>query len=210
LSDTPPIRIFRTRRLLDTPFIRVDENRISYRRPDGSFSPEQTRLNVDRGNAVAAILFDPATKHLHLVRQFRFSTYDFADEPDPANGWTLEVVAGGVKPGEALRDCLRREVMEETGFSIDSEIEMIGSFFLSPGASSERLFLFYAEVSEGRRATPKKDMTYGVDDEEISTVAMTVPEFLAAIDRMEIRDAKTIAAGEWLRRRSSKVSAPSP
>lgn len=200
MAEAPPIRIFRAKRLLETPFIRVDEHKVSYRRPDGSWSPAQTRLNVDRGNSVAAILFDPKTERLHLVRQFRFSTYDFAEEPDPENGWMLELIAGAVGEGETLRDCIAREVKEETGFDLAGRVELIGSFYLSPGASSERLFLFYAEVSEAHRSPPGATSGYGTDDEEIATVAMTVPEFLTAIERMEIHDAKTVAAGEWLRR----------
>jgi nudix-type nucleoside diphosphatase (YffH/AdpP family) len=200
MTDKLPIRIFRTRRLLDTPFIKVDEHRISYRRDNDDWSPPQIRLNVERGNSVAAILFEPASELLHFVRQFRFSTYDFGDEPNPANGWMVELIAGSVKPGEPLRDCVIREVKEETGFDIDAP-QMIGSFYLTPGASSERLYLFYAEVSEQRRSRPEQSSSYGVEDEEIVTLTMTVAEFLTRIERMEICDAKTVAAGEWLRRK---------
>jgi ADP-ribose pyrophosphatase len=200
MTDKLPLRIFRTQRLLDTKLIKVDEYSISYRRENGEWSPRQTRLNVDRGNAVAAILFEPATELLHFVRQFRFSTYDFLDEPDTENGWMLEIVAGTTEPGEALRDGIIREAQEETGFVISAP-QMIGSFFLTPGASSERLFLFYAEVSAENRSGPLRPSSYGIDDEDISTVTMTIAEFLAHIERMEICDAKTIVAGEWLRRR---------
>jgi nudix-type nucleoside diphosphatase (YffH/AdpP family) len=198
-SKPPPIRIFRTRRLLDTEFIRVDEHRLSYRLANGEWSPLETRLSVDRGNSVAAILFEPETRLLHFVRQFRYATYDFSSEPDPENGWLIELVAGGVKPGEPLRAAIEREVKEETGFEI-AEPRLIGSFYLSPGAYSERLYLFYAEVTSARRATPQRNGSYGVDGEDINTVSMTLSDFLARVERLEIQDAKTIAAAEWLRR----------
>jgi ADP-ribose pyrophosphatase len=200
--DKLPVQVFSARRLFDTPFMRIDESRLSYRRRNGAWSEAITRLNVDRGDSVAAILHDPALGRLYFTWQFRFSTYDFGDEPDPANGWLLELVAGSVKPGEPLRDSIAREVMEETGFVI-GRLEMIGSFYLTPGASSERLYLFYAEVSEANRAPAEPghdDGTFGVEDEQIEVVSMTVPEFLACVESLRIADAKTIAAAEWLRR----------
>jgi nudix-type nucleoside diphosphatase (YffH/AdpP family) len=195
------LRIEGAVRLIGTPFIRVDEYRLRYRRDSGEWTEPLTRINIDRGNGVAALLFDPARGVLHFVRQFRFSTYDPAREPDPDNGWLIELVAGTVEKDEPPREAIIREAREETGFEIAAP-EPIGCFYSSPGALSERVFLFYAEVSEARRAHPAKGAAgYGVEDEEIETVGMTVAEFLTRIEKMEICDAKTIAAGEWLRRK---------
>jgi ADP-ribose pyrophosphatase len=196
--------------MLDAGFLRVDKTRLEYRRPDGEWSSPQDRLNVDRGDSVAAILHEPATQTLHFVKQFRFSTYRLEDEPHPENGWLLELIAGAVEPQETIREAMRREVVEETGFKQILACDLIGSFYLTPGASSERLYLFYVAVGvEGRvRGQIAPDgITYrGADDEQIETVEMSVDAFLDKVARMEIADAKTVAAAEYIRRNRQTFS----
>src|SRR5581483_718293 len=44
-----------------------------------------------------------------------------------ADGSTLRVPAGGVNPGEGLREAANREVLEETGVVLDSELALLGT-----------------------------------------------------------------------------------
>ena len=199
------VQILKAKRLLDTGFLRVDSSEIKYRLPDGALSDPQMRLNVDRGNAVAAILHERSNNTLHFVRQFRFSTYDESDEPSPDNGWILELIAGVVQTTERRDEAIKREIQEETGFKKVDACELIGSFFLTPGASSERLFLFYVAVDPAGRdpgkVLPDGAELRGADDEQIVTVTMTPEQFLAEVVAMRITDAKTVAAAEYVRRR---------
>lgn len=195
----PEVELIESRCLLKAKAVQVEEHEFRYRRKDGHWSDVMTRNTVSRGDASAVILLEPATGRLHFVRQFRFPAYD-PNRPGTESGWLIELVAGMVDPGETPEQCIIREVEEETGFVIE-EPRLIGQFFLSPAASRERAFLFYAEVSAERRkpqeGTPGH---YGTGDEDIETLSMSVAEFLQRVERMEITDAKTLAGAEYLRR----------
>lgn len=202
-TSAPAVRIRGYTRLLDyRGFLRVDEYKVSYWQPrTRGWKDIASHVTVDRRHSVAAILHDPSDDMFHFVRQFRFSTYDVDDPLNPQNGWLVELVAGAMRDNETNRECLIREVAEETGFQIEDPV-LVGSFFLTPGASSERLFLFFAQVSEARRAPPQnRSGTYGIEGEEIELVRLSLDAFLGAVERLEVADAKTIVAAEYLRRR---------
>jgi ADP-ribose pyrophosphatase len=188
---------------LDLGFLRVSRSEFTYTLPTGA-EREQMRLVVDRGNAVAALLHEPARGLLHFVKQFRFPTYNEADEPAAENGWLLELIAGVVSPNETAAEAITREVEEETGIRRLVALEMIGSFYLTPGASNERLFLYYAQVETDGFSGAKSGL--GVDDEWIEVISMTPKAFLEKVEAMLIYDAKTIAAAEFVRRRPDLFS----
>ena len=196
------VELIESRCLLKTRAVQVEEHQFRYRRQDGIWSEVTTRNTISRGDAATVILFEPATGRLHFVRQFRFPAYD-PNRPDTDNGWLIEFVAGMVDPGETPEQCIIREVEEETGFVIEKP-RLIGQFFLSPAASRERAYLFYAEVFAERRKPPSAARGtlghYGTSDEDIETLSMSVAEFLQRVERMEITDAKTLAGAEYLRR----------
>jgi nudix-type nucleoside diphosphatase (YffH/AdpP family) len=194
------VELLESRCLLKSAAVQVEEHHFRYKRRDGEWSPVMTRNTVSRGDAAAVILFERGPDRLHFVRQFRYPAYDPADPRD--DGWLIELVAGMVDPGETPEDCIIREVAEETGFVIEAP-RLIGRFYLSPAASRERAYLYYAEVSPERRAPPSADGVpghYGTSDEDIETISMSIDEFLMRVERMDIADAKTLAAAEYLRR----------
>ena len=120
-------------------FFAIDEAWLSFERTDGTMSPVVRRLSFERGDSVAALLFDREEQAIVLVRQFRFPTHG------KGPGWILEAVAGIVDEGESPEEAIRREVLEETGYRVD-QLEHISTFYVSPGGSSERIGLYYAEV----------------------------------------------------------------
>jgi hypothetical protein len=92
-KDEKRIVIYGKRRVFDG-FFKIDEAELSYERFDGKMGPPVKRLCFERGDSVAAILFDAERRKLLLVKQFRYPTY----EKGP--GWIVETVAGMLAPGE--------------------------------------------------------------------------------------------------------------
>ena len=178
-------------RILDG-FFKIDDVEFRHQRRDGSMRPLLRRLHLDRGDGVAAVLHNAAQGTLLFVRQFRYSTY----ENGP--GWLLETVAGIVEPGQTPEESVIREVREETGYRI-RDLEPVSVFYLTPGGSSERIHLFYAEVEPAARAHEGGGLAE--EGEDIEVVELTLEQVWQALDRGAIADAKTIVGLQWLRRR---------
>jgi ADP-ribose pyrophosphatase len=176
------------RRLLDD-FFKVDEADVSFERPDGSMTPPERRLVFERGDAVAAVVVHHETRSLLFTEQFRFPTLG------KSTGWLLEVVAGMIDAGESPEAALRRELKEELGF-VNPRLEPIATFFVSPGGSSERIWLYYAEVSDADRVSDGGGLAQ--EHEEIRVVHLAEAEVKRRLAAGEFEDAKTIIGLQWL------------
>jgi ADP-ribose pyrophosphatase len=187
------VLIEKKKRILDD-FFKVEEAHLRYERFDGQMSPLVRRLNFERGDSVAVLIFNPKSHHILLVNQFKYPAY----EKGP--GWITETVAGMIDKDESPESAARREVEEETGCKV-SKLEHISTFYVSPGGSSERIILYYAEVDE----TNKIEAGGGVrkENEDIMTVELSLTEALQEIQSGEIADAKTILGILWLQNRLS-------
>jgi len=181
------VEIHQRRRLLDD-FFRIDELTLSHELLDGRMSRPLRRLVLERGDAVAVLLYRPADQRVVLVRQFRA----------PIGDWLLEVVAGIPEPGEEPAAAGRREALEETGYQVEA-LAPIGAIFTTPGGSSELIHLYYAQVEEGRRLAPGGGCVE--EDEDIEVVELGLEEVWALLDQGRIGDAKTLIALNWLRGR---------
>jgi ADP-ribose pyrophosphatase len=157
-------------------FFKIDEFWVSHEQLDGTMSADQRRLVFERGDAVAALLLNLDSKTVVLVRQFKLPTLvgrgrDFDATMD---GWITEAIAGMINENETPEAAVVRETMEETGYQIHNP-RFIAKFFSSPGGTSERIFLYFAEVRESDKRGPGG----GLGDEDIE-------------------DPKLIVAGYWL------------
>src|SRR6266568_9218694 len=97
----------KSKRLIFNDFFKIEEAILRYLRFDGKMSEPVRRLVFERGDAVAAIIFNRDTQKVLLINQFRYPTY----EKGP--GWIQEVVAGMVDQDEQPEETIRREVREE-------------------------------------------------------------------------------------------------
>ena len=185
----PKVEVINRRRLLDD-FFKVDEVQLRFERYDGSMSEEVRRLNFERGDSVAALLVDAKARTVYLVEQFMYPTLA------KAGGWLDTVTAGMIDEGETPAEAIRREILEEAGFAAE-RIEPIADFFVSPGGSSERIFLFCALVSDVARVA--KGGGVATEHEDIRLVRMALDDFLARLAAHGFADAKTIVAGYWLK-----------
>ena len=148
-------------------------------RADGS---RHRRDVVRHPGAVAVVALDDAGRLL-LVRQWR----------QPAGRSLLEIPAGTLDRDPvtgALEDpevASRRELEEETGYRATSW-EKLGTFWTAPGFASELMHLYVATdlVAAGHgRLTPDVD-------EVLELVRLPVEDALAAAERGDIHDAKTL------------------
>jgi nudix-type nucleoside diphosphatase (YffH/AdpP family) len=184
------VEIERKRRLLDN-FFRIDEVFLRYEKFDGRMSEAVRRLVLDRGDAVAALVMNTTTGRLIFANQLRFPTY--AKGP----GWITEIVAGLVDAGETPEAAIRREIREETGYAVE-KLESISTFYVTPGGSNERVFLFSAEVGATAAARDASD------EEDIALVECSPVDAFRKLDAGEIVDAKTMIALYWLRERLTR------
>jgi ADP-ribose pyrophosphatase len=182
------VEIHRRRRVFDG-FFKIDEAELQYERFDGQMSPVVKRLNFSRGDSVAAVVVNIDDRKVILVNQFKFPAYE------NGSGWITEVVAGMVEPGESPETAVRREILEETGYET-RRLEHISTFFVSPGGTSERIILFYAEVENaGRHGSGGGLVSEGEDIRLIELTPAEVREMLAS---KAFEDAKTILGLNWL------------
>src|SRR5215475_7340239 len=110
----------------------------------------------------------------------------------------METVAGILDEGETPESALKREVLEETGYAVET-FEHIGTFYVSPGSSSERIILYYAEVSGQSNVGPGGGLES--EGEDIETVELSLDDLERLLRRHSVQDAKTIVAIQWLLRR---------
>lgn len=150
-----------------------------------------TRLVFERGDSCAALIHDVERDVVVLAEQFRIATYD------KGPGYIIEAMAGSVEEGEEPEDCIRREMMEEVGYRAD-KLTLVSQGYVSPGSSSERIFLYYAPVKTADLVDPKAS-GLAAEKEDIKRVEFSREDFLARVDAAFFDDAKVMALGFWLR-----------
>ena len=180
--------VIHNRRILLDGFLKVEEASLQFEKFDGSLSRSITRLSLERGDLVAAILIDRPQNEIIMITQFRYPTYQHGP------GWMTEIVAGMVNPEESPESAIRREILEETGYQV-SALEKVSTFYVSPGGSSERIFLFCADIQgvpvEGGGGN-------AAEDEDVCLVRFDVAALPQLLREGYFLDAKTIIALQWL------------
>ena len=183
------------RSLLLDDYFKVEEAYVSYEKFDGTMSRPVRRLDFVRGDAVAAILFNKQRQRVILVSQFRYATLS------RGSGWTTEAVAGLIDPGETPEEAVKREILEEAGYEVET-LEQIFCFYPTPGITSERIVLYCAETCGDGPAVKGGGLEH--ENEDIQVLDLPLDEAFAQLDRGDIVDAKTIIGLMWLRERVTR------
>jgi ADP-ribose pyrophosphatase len=155
-------------------------------RADGSRS---TRDIAGHPGAVAILAVD-GNDHVLMVRQFRLAAGKVLLEV-PAG--TLDTMADGSVEDPDL--AAPRELEEETGMRAGSW-RLLGRFYTAPGFTEELMSLYLA--TDLRPAST--DRLGPDEDERLLLVRLPWRDAVAAAERGEIQDAKSLVALFWLAR----------
>ena len=162
-------------------FFKVDKVVLQHEKFDGSMSKDIDRLNFNRGNTVAVILYNRTNDSVVLIRQFRFPAY-----VDDGPGWLIECVAGIKDNGEIA--VAKKEVLEETGYNIN-KLKYLTRFYPSPGGCSEIISIYLAHVETKEEI---EDKYFGTGNEDIQVIEIPLIKALEMVKSGKICDAKTI------------------
>ena len=147
--------------------VRVDK----VQKPSGQI----TRVDVvEHGGAVVLVPVD-ALGNFYFVNQYRY----------PIEGRLLELPAGTLDAKEEPKACAQRECREEIRMSPGRLIDL-GGFYLTPGYSTEYLYLYLAQ--DLSPSSLERD-----EDEDISIQILTIEEVRKGIKEGTFKDAKTLA-----------------
>lgn len=151
-------------------------------RSDGTWQ-RQSRETYDRGNGATILLYNRERRTVVLTRQFRYPAF--------VNGYPglLIETPAGLLEERSPEDAIRKEVAEETGFSVH-HVRRVFEAFMSPGSVTEKLFFYVAEYD----ASSRGDQGGGVidDGEDIETIEVNIEAAMERIASGEIQDGKTI------------------
>jgi len=144
-----------------------------------------SRESYDRGNGACVLLYNPQKNTVILTSQFRMPVYENNDN----KGYSIEVCAGVIDGNEDAETCVIRETEEEVGYKILKAKKVLETY-MSPGAVTEKIFLFVAEYNE----TMKVNSGGGLisEREEIEILEIPFSKALTMMSTGEIQDAKTV------------------
>ena len=144
------------------------------------------RLNVERGDGAAVLLLNIQSNCLAMTRQFRYANWLRDD-----GGWVTEIPAGMVGPGQSPEHVAHTEVIEEVGYK-PVRLQYMMKFYASPGTTTERVHLYYAEVTDDNRVGAGGEIES--EQEYIKVIHLPVSTALKMVDQGAWLDAKTLVA----------------
>jgi ADP-ribose pyrophosphatase len=143
--------------------------------------PKGHKLDAEIVRHPGSVVIVPVTGtgDIILARQYRHAI----------GRYTWELPAGSLKVGEDPRKAAARECQEEIEL-VPGRLELLGSFFPTPGYCDEEMHFFLAA---DLRAPREDDPARPDEDEDIEPRPFSVKSILAMIARGEIVDLKTVA-----------------
>ncbi|MEN9916700.1 MAG: ADP-ribose pyrophosphatase [Pseudomonadota bacterium] len=167
----------------------IEQWKLQFRLFNGGWSQPRLREVFERGEAVGVLLFDANNDQLVLIEQFRVGIVNKTENP-----WLMEIVAGVIKKDENLEQVARRETQEESGLEI-TKLFPIYQYWVSPGGSSERMYLFCGQI-DAKLARG----IHGVaeEGEDIRLHVLSLKSAFDLLNQGKINNSSTIIALQWL------------
>jgi nudix-type nucleoside diphosphatase (YffH/AdpP family) len=143
------------------------------------------RYKLTRPDAVAVVIYNIDNDTIVLVKQHRYPIHS------KVTGEIFEIVAGKMDEGEEPKTTAIREIEEEVGYKVpEDRIYYRGSFFASPGYSSEIVHLYAASVKDSDKISDGGGLQG--EHENIEIFHVPVSEVFKMLSNGSIVDAKTI------------------
>jgi 8-oxo-dGTP pyrophosphatase MutT (NUDIX family) len=171
--EKPVWRLRASTFVVNTPYLRLRSDEVEL--PDGTIVPDYFVRESD--GFVVVFALTPGGQVV-LVRQYRYGSDDIH----------LELPAGMIDAGEDPQACARRELGEETGYSVE-RLEPIGFYYPEPVRSTSRGHLF---VATGARQTLERKLD---PTEAIEVELASVEEFRRMLADGTIDSGAAIASG---------------
>jgi ADP-ribose pyrophosphatase len=171
-------------------FYQIDSVGFQHDLFDGDSSGLIERELFVRGNVVGLLPYDPVTDKVALIEQFRIGA--MYQEPDP---WMTEIIAGMIDTDETPEAVAIREAREEAGIVL-SNVRQICHYLASPGASTEEVFVYFAETDLSGVSG-----THGLvqEDEDIRVSVVAADSAFEMVESRRVRNALSIIALQWLK-----------
>jgi ADP-ribose pyrophosphatase len=147
-------------------------------RLDHLLTPGGNTVKYDIVQHVGSVILVPIDENgqIYFVRQYRH----------PVQIELLELPAGTLEEGEPPEEAAAREIREEIGMAAQ-DLREIGSFYLSPGYSTELMHVFLATGLTHDPLDPDAD-------EYLSVEKMQIAHAFHLAETGQVQDAKSLAA----------------
>ena len=162
----------------------------------GGVSPVIGRERIEGYNASSVLLYDPNLDQVVMIEQFRIGAM-----ADPRRAWLLEIVGGLIEGDESAEAVAQREAFEEAGCEIQDLIP-ICDFWVSPGYTTERIFLFCGRVDASNAGG-----IHGLDNEgeDIRVEVMQAADVISELYGGRVNSTSAIVAVQWLAMNRDKL-----
>lgn len=178
-------------------YFKIDRYTLKHKKHDGGWTVPLTLEVFERGHATAVLLFDPDLDRLVFIEQFRPGAFAALNSPwfdhDRQSPWMLECVAGIIDPGETPESVARRESQEEAGCTI-TDIEPIAHYLVSPGGTTESIFLFCG-CTDASQAGGIHGLEH--EGEDIRVLSVASDKALEWLNEGRFTNAMTLVAMQW-------------
>ncbi len=179
-------------------FFKIDRLELRHKLFAGGWSNVMQREIFIRADATCVLPYDPVEGTVVLVEQFRAPVLGQNQSP-----WLIELVAGMNEQDENPKDVAAREAKEEADLEL-LEMEPICEYLVSPGGSTEKVYLYCAKVnSQGVGGI------HGLQEENEDIKVHVIP-LSFALDMLaggQINNAAAIIALQWLVINKEKIDA---
>ena len=163
-----------------------------YQREDSTWE-KQEREVYDCGDAAAVLLYNKEKQTVILTKQFRMPV--FQNETGANDGLMVEVCAG-LLDGDMPEVCIKKEILEETGYKINHVTKVFESFMI-PGTVMQNVHFFVAEYSQNQKIAEGGGAEY--ETENIEVLELDFTKVYNWIAKGEIKDGKTIMLLQYAR-----------